>query len=313
MSRHDRSSTTGGYQGSFKCDRTIRPYQVYHPSTSKASPPVKSKNWVSEALERVYGLSDDNDSDLMNESEVEDDSGMNESELRQMVKPRLKMAIDSEKETLCVIEDFREMFSVSCEMSIVIANVIGFGVFVILVIFVLVVIKFRFDKKMRSTHDRMKELGLLSQDFSCLSLDEWEIRRDNVVLNRKLGEGAFGTVFGGETYQEEEGWVPVAVKTLKIGSRVEEKIDFLTESEIMKRFSHPNIVKLLGVCTRGEPVLAIMEYHLHGWHHMLNGKGWTRQLAVLHAGSSATARNLSGDDPDAPGLPERRPEPPEDM
>lgn len=168
------------------------------------------------------------------------------------------------EETLCVIEDFREMFSVSCEMSIVIANVIGFGVFVILVIFVLVVIKFRFDKKMRSTHDRMKELGLLSQDFSCLSLDEWEIRRDNVVLNRKLGEGAFGTVFGGETYQEDEGWVPVAVKTLKIGSRVEEKIDFLTESEIMKRFSHPNIVKLLGVCTRGEPVLAIMEYHLHG-------------------------------------------------
>ncbi|XP_060082316.1 uncharacterized protein LOC132561632 [Ylistrum balloti] len=89
------------------------------------------------------------------------------------------------EEKLCVIEDFREMFSVSCEMSIVIANVIGFGVFVILVVFVLVVIKFR-------------------------------------------------------------------------------SIDFLTESEIMKRFSHPNIVKLLGVCTRGEPVLAIMEYHLHG-------------------------------------------------
>jgi len=71
----------------------------------------------------------------------------------------------------------------------------------------------------------MKELGLLSSDFThCLSLDEWEIARNNVVLNRKLGEGAFGTVYGGEAYLDDEEWVPVAVKTLKIGSRVDEKV-----------------------------------------------------------------------------------------
>ena len=32
----------------------------------------------------------------------------------------------------------------------------------------------------------------------------------------------------------------------------------------MKRFDHKNIVKLLGVCTRGEPVYAVMEFMLHG-------------------------------------------------
>lgn len=42
------------------------------------------------------------------------------------------------------------------------------------------------------------------------------------------------------------------------------QIDFLSEADIMKRFKHPNIVQLLGVCTRGEPVYAVMEYHLHG-------------------------------------------------
>jgi len=38
-------------------------------------------------------------------------------------------------------------------------------------------------------------------------LDEWEIPRDRVVINRKLGEGAFGTVYGGEAFFDEKGWV----------------------------------------------------------------------------------------------------------
>lgn len=32
----------------------------------------------------------------------------------------------------------------------------------------------------------------------------------------------------------------------------------------MKVFNHRNIVKLLGVCTKGEPALAIMELMIHG-------------------------------------------------
>ena len=42
------------------------------------------------------------------------------------------------------------------------------------------------------------------------------------------------------------------------------KLDFLSEAEMMKRYDHENIVKLLGVCTRGEPAYAIMEFMLHG-------------------------------------------------
>ena len=32
--------------------------------------------------------------------------------------------------------------------------------------------------------------------------------------------------------------VAVAVKTLKVGSSIEEKVDFLSEAEMMKRFDH---------------------------------------------------------------------------
>ena len=56
----------------------------------------------------------------------------------------------------------------------------------------------------------------------------------------------------------------MAVKTLKEGSSVEEKIDFLSEAEMMKRFDHKNIVKLLGVCTRQVPVYTVMEFMLYG-------------------------------------------------
>ncbi len=56
----------------------------------------------------------------------------------------------------------------------------------------------------------------------------------------------------------------VAVKTLKVGSTVEEKVDFLSEAEMMKRFHHKNIVKLLGVCTSNEPVYTVMEFILYG-------------------------------------------------
>jgi serine/threonine protein kinase len=58
--------------------------------------------------------------------------------------------------------------------------------------------------------------------------------------------------------------VAVAVKTLKVGSTMEEKLDFLSEAEVMKRFEHKNIVKLLGVCTKNEPVYTIMEFMLYG-------------------------------------------------
>ena len=64
----------------------------------------------------------------------------------------------------------------------------------------------RYELKMKQTEERMRALGLLTP--SCvLTLDEWEIPRDRVVINRKLGEGAFGTVYGGEAFFDEKGWV----------------------------------------------------------------------------------------------------------
>ncbi|XP_050670476.1 uncharacterized protein LOC126969201 [Leptidea sinapis] len=98
-----------------------------------------------------------------------------------------------------------------------------------------------------------------------IGLDKWEIPRERVVINRKLGMGAFGTVYGGHALiAEDRGWTAVAVKTLKAGANTEEKLDFLSEAEAMKRFDHKNVVRLLGVITKTEPVCTVMEFMLYG-------------------------------------------------
>ncbi|XP_046736169.1 uncharacterized protein LOC124405374 [Diprion similis] len=164
----------------------------------------------------------------------------------------------------CVFSSIAELLDVTCEVAIIIVNIIGFSCLGILLIAGFVVIKRKYDEKVRLHERYMKSLGidLLQTDTS--GLDKWEIPRECVVINRKLGEGAFGTVYGGEAFFAEKGWLAVAVKTLKVGSSTEEKLDFLSEVEVMKRFEHKNIIKLLGVCIKCEPVYTVMEFMLYG-------------------------------------------------
>ena len=59
---------------------------------------------------------------------------------------------------------------------------------------------------MKATEQRMRELGLLDP-LATLALDEWEVEREHVIINRKLGEGAFGMVYGGEMSDGHKQWV----------------------------------------------------------------------------------------------------------
>ncbi len=72
------------------------------------------------------------------------------------------------------------------------------------------------------------------------------------ILNQ-LGSGQFGEVckavwsISGTTKE-------LAIKTLRAELPEEEKVRFLQEAAIMGQFSHPNVVKLYGVVTMGDPV-----------------------------------------------------------
>ncbi|KAK0157842.1 hypothetical protein PV328_011532 [Microctonus aethiopoides] len=169
----------------------------------------------------------------------------------------------SEPPARCVLGALSELLNVSCEVAIVIANIIGLGLLGGFSITGFIIVKRKYDKKVRQHEKVMESFGLDPRQTTC-GLDKWEIPRERVVINRKIGEGAFGTVYGGETFFPEKGWLAVAVKTLKNGSTTDEKLDFLSEVEVMKRFEHKNIIKLLGVCIQNAPVLTVMEFMLYG-------------------------------------------------
>ncbi|XP_058125337.1 uncharacterized protein LOC131266738 [Anopheles coustani] len=169
---------------------------------------------------------------------------------------------------VCMFAGFAGLFRISCEQATTAVTT----VFCVLCIAVLSIASFlfwkvRYDRKMKTSAKYLQKLGIDLLSPSAIpfnTLDKWEIPKDQVVINRRLGEGAFGTVYGGEAQIGDEGWTAVAVKTLKIGSNTEDKVDFLSEAEAMKRFDHNNIVRLLGVCLQSEPVYTVMEFMLYG-------------------------------------------------
>ncbi|KAL4719210.1 hypothetical protein ACJJTC_019400, partial [Scirpophaga incertulas] len=91
--------------------------------------------------------------------------------------------------------------------------------------------------------------------------DEWEVPRANIVLVRELGQGSFGMVYEGIAKNIEKGKPETrcAVKTVNEHATDRERIEFLNEASVMKAFDTSHVVRLLGVVSRGQPTLVVME------------------------------------------------------
>nr|CAD7457492.1 unnamed protein product [Timema tahoe] len=83
---------------------------------------------------------------------------------------------------------------------------------------------------------------------------------------QELGEGAFGKVYKGQVTMTE-GPLMVAVKALKENATPKTQADFRREVELMTDLRHPNIVCLLGVVMKGEPLCMLFEYMTQGDLH----------------------------------------------
>ncbi|XP_069481288.1 tyrosine-protein kinase Fes/Fps isoform X2 [Ambystoma mexicanum] len=86
--------------------------------------------------------------------------------------------------------------------------------------------------------------------------DKWALEHEEVVLGERIGRGNFGEVFSGRLSADN---TPVAVKTCRETLPPDLKDKFLLEARILKQYSHPNIVKLIGVCTQKQPIYIVME------------------------------------------------------
>ncbi|NXX69755.1 INSR protein, partial [Spizella passerina] len=96
--------------------------------------------------------------------------------------------------------------------------------------------------------------------------DEWEVPRDKITLLRELGQGSFGMVYEGiaKDIVKGEPETRVAVKTVNESASLRERIEFLNEASVMKGFSCHHVVRLLGVVSKGQPTLVVMELMAHG-------------------------------------------------
>uniref|UniRef100_A0ABK0LYD3 Tyrosine-protein kinase n=1 Tax=Rattus norvegicus TaxID=10116 RepID=A0ABK0LYD3_RAT len=90
-----------------------------------------------------------------------------------------------------------------------------------------------------------------------LAKDAWEIPRESLRLEVKLGQGCFGEVWMGTW----NGTTKVAIKTLKPGTMMPEA--FLQEAQIMKKLRHDKLVPLYAVVSE-EPIYIVTEFMSKG-------------------------------------------------
>lgn len=92
---------------------------------------------------------------------------------------------------------------------------------------------------------------------------DWIISHENVIFIKKLGEGAFGEVslaeceIGGRK-------VETAVKTMRCQMTRDTRAAFMKEARLMRKYSHPHIVRIIGLAVDAHPLMIVMEMCPHG-------------------------------------------------
>jgi serine/threonine protein kinase len=99
-------------------------------------------------------------------------------------------------------------------------------------------------------------------------LGSMEINRDNVILDREIGQGEFGLVMhalASHLPGENSGEIlSVAVKVMRERQSASSSNAFIREALRMKDLRHKNVIQLLGVCFTSEPFLIVLEYMSNG-------------------------------------------------
>jgi serine/threonine protein kinase len=127
------------------------------------------------------------------------------------------------------------------------------------------------------------------------NLDD-NISEKDIILQRKVGEGAYGSVF----LAEFNGY-PVACKIIKSGITAENAKKILDELRVMRRLKHPNVVLLMGACLNSKhQIMIVTEFAARGdlkrclsevtsiakrvdlVHDVATGLSWLQHCKIVH-------------------------------
>jgi serine/threonine protein kinase len=115
------------------------------------------------------------------------------------------------------------------------------------------------------TFDRMKKNGDFAPDSGGMVKIPREIRRRDLELIERIGQGAFGDVWKAildETHTRGNPSFTVAVKTVSDPKvHITGSDDLLSEAALMAQVTdHPNLVSIIGVITSGDPYALVLQY-----------------------------------------------------
>ncbi|EYU24637.1 hypothetical protein ABFS82_04G106800 [Erythranthe guttata] len=130
--------------------------------------------------------------------------------------------------------------------------------------------------------DRKKQ-GKKDPEWRIFSLKELQLATNNFNYDNKLGEGGFGSVYWGQSWDGSQ----IAVKRLKSWSNKAD-MEFSIEVEILARVRHKNLLTLRGYCAEGQERLIVYDYmnnlsllsHLHGQHAAECHLDWSRRMNI---------------------------------
>ena len=117
-------------------------------------------------------------------------------------------------------------------------------------------------------HERPSIFKIATRFLDAGADDRWEQDRSQLKFVEQLGSGQFGDVqkMATRLFSTDQSLEFVAVKTLKASAGTSAAVltDFEKEINMMKQIRHPNLVRLLGVCTKAEPHYMILEFSVGG-------------------------------------------------
>ncbi|CAF0885729.1 unnamed protein product [Brachionus calyciflorus] len=131
-------------------------------------------------------------------------------------------------------------------------------VFGALLLFVVLLLVFK-------KYNKSKEKGYFSikSHYYYFRPDEWEIKRENLIIGERIGSGCFAEVHKGQLLDVKTNQkVDCAIKFC--GSDHQSRQRLLKEANMMKSINATHIVRLLGVISRENPAYLILEYMDNG-------------------------------------------------
>lgn len=154
------------------------------------------------------------------------------------------------------------------ETTITVGFVLGMLALILLVILVAGGVYWFYRRKYGPPDAGLKLIASVNPEYVSMQYtpDDWEVSRDQIIQLNELGQGSFGMVYEGiviNLHKNNER-MRCAIKTVNENATDRERINFLKEAAVMKAFDTHHVVKLLGVVSRGQPVLVVMELMANG-------------------------------------------------